>query len=163
MIRRSLFFGLTLILILAFALLSIRGCQQQEEPAGRSTEIIKQSESSATRVLKPQDLEIIHSKIVLERSADAEKSTLSARHEIEIFNRGSVPFQDIRLKFVYTSRAGGNIETKDYSVSKTISPGSTLKLTDIMIGGLPKSAADARVTILFADIANARKQEVPHN
>ena len=52
MIRRSLFFGLTLILLLGFVFLSLRGCRQEEEPAGQPMETVEKSEATATRVFE---------------------------------------------------------------------------------------------------------------
>jgi hypothetical protein len=163
MIRRSLFFGITLVLLLAFVFLSIRGCRQEVEPAGPPIETVEKSNSSATRVLQPQDLEIARSEVVLEKNAGSAKPSLSARHEIEIMNRGSVPYREIGLRIAYRSRAGKVLETRNYSVAQTIRPGVALKLADIRMDGLPESAAEVRVSIAYADIGNASQTATPHN
>jgi hypothetical protein len=163
MIRRSLFVGLTLVLMLGFIFLTIRGCRQEEEPAGLPVETVEKSEATATRALKPADLEIVRSKMVLERSAGTTKPSFSARHEIEIFNRGNVPYKEMRLNFVYLSRTGKVLETRTHSISQTILPGTTLKQTDIRMDGFSESAAESRVSIVYADIGNASSDMKPHN
>jgi hypothetical protein len=163
MIRRSLFFGLTLVLILGFIFLTMRGCRQEEAPAGEPVQTIEKSETTATRVLKPQDLEIVRSKTVLERKAGTAKPSFSVRHEIEIFNRGNVPYKEMRLNFVYLSRTGKVLETRNHSIGQTILPGATLKLTDIRMDGFSESAAESRVSIVYADIGNASSAMKPHH
>jgi len=150
MLRRSLFFGLTLILALAFVFLSVRGCKQEKETVDQPRETVEKSEVTATRVLKPQDLEIARSKTVLERNAGT-----AARHEVELVNRGNVPYKEVRLNFVYLSSAGKVVETRGHSVVQAVLPGAVLKLADIRIGGLPVSAVNARISIVYADIGNS--------
>ena len=163
MIRRSLFFGLTLVLMLGFIVLVIRSCRQEAEPASGPGEMIEKSESTAVRALKPADLEIVRSKTVLERNAGTTKPSFSARHEIEICNRGSVPYKEIRLNFVYLSRTGKVLETRTHSIGQTILPGATLKLADIRMDGFSESAAESRVSIVCADIGNTSSAVKPHN
>jgi hypothetical protein len=163
MIRRSLFFGLTLILMLGFIFLALRSRRQEEEPAGLPEETVEKSEATAARALKPADLEIVRSKMVLERNAGTTKPSFSARHEIEIFNHGNVPYKEMRLNFVYLSRTGKVLETRTYSIGQTILPGATLKLTDIRMAGFSESAAESRVSIVYADIGNASSDMKPHN
>jgi hypothetical protein len=163
MMRRSLFFGLTLILVLAFAFLSIRGCRQEQKPAGQPMETVEKSEATATRVLKPQDLEIVHSKMILERNAGAAKPSVAARHEIEIFNHGNVYYKEIRLSFVYLSRTGKVLEARDHSVAQNIQPGTALNVTDIRMVGISESATNARVSIVYADVGSGPPAATPHN
>ena len=163
MIRRSLFFGLTLILMLGFIFLTLRGCRQEEEPAGLPEETVEKSEATAVRALKPADLEIVRSKMVLERNAGTARASFSARHEIEIFNRGNVPYKKIQLNFVYLSRTGKVLESRTHSIDQIILPGATLKLTDIRMVGLSESASESRVSIIYADIGNASSDMKPHN
>lgn len=153
MMRRSLFFGLTLILVLAFTFISLRGCKQEEAALEQPTETTEESAASATRALKPLDLEITRSKTVLERSSGSDtKKSLRARHEVDVFNRGSVPYKELMLHFAYLSSNGKSLEERDHSIAKTILPGAVLKLSDIRMDGISESAADARVSIIYADI-----------
>lgn len=155
MIRRSLFFGLTLILVLAFTFLSLRGCKQEEAAVEQPTETTEESAVSSTRALKPPDLEITRSKTVMEINSGPEiKKSLRAKHEVDVFNRGSVPYKEMMLHFVYLSSNGKLLEERNHSIAKTILPGALLKLADIRMDGLSESAADARISIVYADIGN---------
>jgi hypothetical protein len=163
MMRRSLFFGLTLLLVLAFVFISIRGCRKEKEPESEPMETVEKSEATATRVLKPQDLEIARSQMVLERNEGTAKPSFAARHEIEIFNHGSVPYKEVRLNFIYLSRTGSVVETRNYSIAQDILPGAALKLADIRMDGLSASTREARVSIRYADIGNAAPAVKRHN
>jgi hypothetical protein len=163
MMRRALFFGLTLVLILAFVFLSVRGCRQGKEPANPSTETVEKSEASATRVLQPQDLEITLSKMTLEKHEDGAKPSLAARHKIEIVNHGNIPYRNIRLTFVYRSRAGKVLETRNHSMDQSILPGAVLKLADLRMDGLIESTAEAHISITYADVGIAPEAVTPHN
>ncbi len=164
MVRRSLFFGLTLILILAFTFLSVRGCRQEDAPPEQPRETVEKSETTATRVLKPQDLEIGRSQMTVDRSVDASgKPLFAARHEIEIFNRGSVPYMKMRLRIAYLSSTGKILETKHHTIDQTILPGASLGLADIRIDGLSEPAAEARLSIVYADIGSSSQEAKPHN
>ncbi len=164
MVRRSLFFGLTLILILAFTFLSVRGCRQEDAPPEQPRETVEKSETTATRVLKPQDLEIGRSQMTVDRSVDASgKPFFAARHEIEIFNRGSVPYREMRLRIAYLSSTGKTLETKHHTIDQTILPGASLKIADLRTDGLTESPAASRISILYADIGNSSQEAKPHN
>jgi hypothetical protein len=113
--------------------------------------------------LKPQDLEIVRSKTILERNAGTVKASFTARHEIEIINRGNVAYVKIQLRFVYLSRTGKVLETRNHSIAQTILSGAALKLADIRMDGLSESAKEARVSIIYADIGNASPAGTPPN
>ena len=84
-----------------------------------------------------------------------------AIESIEIFNRGNVPYKEMRLNFVCLSRTGKVLETRNYSIGQTILPGATLKLTDIRMDGFSESAVESRVSIVYADIGNASSAMKP--
>jgi len=149
--------------MVGFIFLTLRGCRKEEEPAGLPEETVEKSEATAARALKPTDLEIVRSKMVLERNAGTARASFSARHEIEIFNRGNVPYKEMRLNFIYLSRTGKVLGTRAHSIGQTILPGATLKLPDIRMDGFSESAAESRVSIVYADIGNASPDMKPHN
>jgi hypothetical protein len=153
MIRKSLFWGLTLILVVALVGLIIQGRRLEKQDSGSPVEIVQESVPTATRVLIPPDLEVLHSKMTLDRSAEKTDESDTAHHEIEIQNRGDVAYKGIQLSFDYLNRSGKVLATKTYLVSERIPPGNTLKLDDIRIGKVPVSATDFRVAVNFADIA----------
>ncbi|MBP1624567.1 MAG: hypothetical protein H6Q07_2587, partial [Acidobacteria bacterium] len=53
MIRKSLFWGLTLVLVVALISLIVRGRRLEKQQAGKSVEVVQESEPSPIRVLAP--------------------------------------------------------------------------------------------------------------
>jgi hypothetical protein len=146
MIRKSLFWGLTLVLVVALVSLVIRGRRLEKQEAAQAIEAVRQSQPSPTRVLAPQDLEIKGS--TMQRYPGS-----IALHEVEIHNSGGVPYNRIELEFVYLDRAGKVLATKTHSLERTdIKPGQSLTATDIRIEGVPASTARFRASLLFADM-----------
>jgi hypothetical protein len=154
MLRKSLFWGLTLVLVAALIALIVRGYKMEKEQANQPSEKVEEAKPTATRVLAPQDLEILSSKTAVEKSADPKDPSCISRHEIEIRNNGKVSFKDIQFRFTYLDRKGKESATKIHSTTQTISPGATLKLNDIAISGLPISTMDSKAAIISADIAS---------
>jgi hypothetical protein len=152
MIRRSLFFGLTLVLIVALVTLILQGRRQEKLQANKKVEVIKESTASPIRVYAPSDLEIVRSTVEFGKKSNGTTSALDARHEIEILNRGKVPYREIRLAFEYIDTKGKPLTTKTYSVSRTLLPATSLKVPDIMMDSLPLSAIDFKISILHADL-----------
>ena len=145
MIRKYLFLGLTLVLIVALVNLIIRGRRLEKQQAGKSVETIKESKPTPTRVLRPDDLEIIGSS--MQRDAAG-----PALHTVEIRNNGRDSYSRIQLRIAYMDRGGKLLETKHYSIFRNISPGGRTRVTDIRVEGVPDLAARARVTIDYADL-----------
>jgi hypothetical protein len=149
MIRKSLFWGLTVILVAALVGLILRGRRLEKQEAAQSIEVVRQSQPSPTRVLAPQDLEI-------EGSTMQQSPGSIALHEVEIHNNGSVPYNRIQLEFVYLDRAGKVLLTKTHSLDRAdIKPRQSFTATDIRIEGVPASAAKFRASILFADMLSS--------
>jgi hypothetical protein len=153
MLRKSLFLGLTLILVAALIALTVRGCKMEKEQTNQPLEKVEEAKPTATRVLAPQDLEILSSKTAVEKNADPKERSRISHHEIEIRNNGKVSYKDVQFRFTYLDRKGIESATKIHSTTQTISPGATLKLNDIAISGLPISTMDSKATIISADIA----------
>jgi hypothetical protein len=145
MIRKSLFWGLTLVLVVALVSLIIRGRRMEKEQAAQPTEAVQQAPLLPTRVLAPQDLEIVRSTMQL-------KPDHTALHEIEIQNHGSVPYSGILLRFSYQNRFGKLLETKTYALKAAILPGLSFRMRDIVIKEMPASAEKFQVSIQYADM-----------
>jgi hypothetical protein len=145
MIRKSLFWGLTLVLVVALVSLIIRGRKMEKEQAAQPMEVVQQVPPSPTRVLAPQDLEILSSTMQL-------KPDHTALHAVEIQNRGRVPYSGILLKFAYQDRFGKLLETKTYALKAAILPGLGFRTQDIVIKEVPASAEKFQVSIQYADM-----------
>ncbi len=149
MIRKSLFWGLTLVLVVALVSLIIRGRRMEKEEAAQPAEVVRQAPPSPTRVLAPQDLEIVSSTLQL-------RPDHTAVHAVEIRNHGSVTYTGILLRIDYQDRAGKTIASKTYSrVNFSIPPGLASKMEDIVIKDVPVTAEKAQIQIQHADMLSA--------
>jgi hypothetical protein len=158
MIRKSVFWGLTLLLVVALISLVLQGGRLEKQQADKPTEVTQESVSTPTRVLKPKDLEVVRSKMRLEKKGDANTQSLCAWHEIEILNaKEGTAYEKIQLSIDYMDRRGKVLATKLYSAAGTIMPGDILRLADIKIEGLPVQTANSRAVIIFAEIESARQ------
>ena len=154
MIRKSLFWGLTLVLLVALVSLIIRGRRMEKGQAGRLVEVTQESPPSATRVLAPQDLQIVQSTTQLQEEPSGKRKSQTARHEIEIRNNGNVPYGRIQFRFDYLDRSRKTVATRNYSIVKTIMPGAALKLADIKADGIPALTASCTASVVYADIGH---------
>lgn len=160
MIRKSLFWGLTIILVAVIINLMIQGRRLEKEGAGQVVEAIQESKPSSTRVLGPRDLEIVRSKIMVENESDMKRQSYTARHEIEIQNNGNVSYGEICLRFTYLDGKGDILATKTRSINRTLLPGADLTISDIMIGDIPATTTNSRATIVYADVGHAPEPQI---
>jgi hypothetical protein len=156
MIRKYVFWGLTLLLVVALANFVFRSRRIEKQEAGKPVELIQESDSTPTRVLGPKDLEIVNSKMRLEKLADGDKTSLCAWHEIEIRNKEKTAYGKIQLSIDYMDRRGKVLATKPYSAGK-IMPGDVLRLADVKIEGLPVQITNCRIALVYAEIESAHK------
>jgi hypothetical protein len=154
MTRRILFLGLTLLLLVALISLIIRGRQQEKEQGNKPAEVIRDSQTTPTRVLNPTDLEIIQPLLKPGRKSGTANFSASGQ-EIEIRNAGTLPYNEIGLRLTCLGRSGKVLTIKTQSIANTIAPGTSLKLTEISPGDIPPAAAACRATIAYADIGEA--------
>jgi hypothetical protein len=158
MIRKSVFWGLTILLVVALISLVLRGGRLEEQKANKSSEVIQESASTPTRVLKPKDLQVASLKMRLENKIDGDAKSLCAWHEIEIRNANDgTSYGNIQLSIEYMDRRGKVLATKRYSAAGTIMPGDILRLADIKIEGLPVQITNCRIGIVCAEIESARQ------
>jgi hypothetical protein len=155
MILKSVFWGLALALVIALIGLVLRGRRLEKQQAGKPVEVIKESTATPTRVLLPKDLEVVHSKMRLEKASDGNTQSLCAWHEVEIRNKEKTSYETIQLSIDYMDRKGKVLTTKSYSVAKSIMPEETLNLVDIKIEGLPVQITNCRVAIIYAEMESA--------
>jgi hypothetical protein len=158
MVRRSLFFGLTLLLVAAIAFLAMRGRRQEKEQDTEIVEKVEKAQLSPTRVFFPQDILIALLKTDWQKKENQTGPSYTAIHAIEVCNRGNLPLKEIQLRFVY--RWGSTKqETRAHSVVKSIPAGATVTILDVSVDGLPQIAANARASVVYADIGAALPPE----
>jgi hypothetical protein len=144
MLRRSLFCGLTVVLIAVLVSLILQGRRLEKAQARKPIAVIHDYKASATRVLAPAELEI---------TSDTMKVTgNTAHHQIDIRNNGKFPYREIQLKIFYVDNSGKILAVRTHLVTETIKPGAALKIADLDIGNVPDSAAGFRVCITSADM-----------
>jgi hypothetical protein len=151
-IRKYLFGGLTIVLIVALTNLMIRGYRLDKKKAQQLVETVEEATPSSTRVLNPQDLKIVQSKMELQPAPGKEKESIAARHEVEISNSGIVTYKDIQVRFIYLSPKGDQLGARTQLIEKPVPAGTTLKLSNISISDVPASVTRLETTILCADI-----------
>jgi hypothetical protein len=159
MIRKSLFWGLSLLLVFALIYLAIRGHRFEKQKGGKPVEVIQESASTPIRVLGVKDLEIVHAKMRLEKESGGPKQSLMAMHEMEFRNKGKGSYEKIQLSIDYTDRRGKVLATKAYSLAKTIIPGESLHPVDFKIESLPVPTANCRIAIIYAELASAQNRQ----
>ncbi len=159
MIRKWVFWGLTLVLVAALAGLIIQGHQLEKQKANQPVEIVQESTPTATRAFAPKDIQLLDSNMRIEEKIDMSSLSYIARHEIELNNSGAVGYEKIQLRFHYVDRLGKVLANKTHSISQEILPGSTIKLADIMIDDIPSPTADFRVAVVYADIMSQSVSE----
>ncbi len=158
MMRKYLFWGLTLVLVAAMIILIIRGRNLEKQEMNQVVEIIKESKSSATRVWAPRDIKIVQAKMQLVQAA-GKVNLISAKNEIEIRNNGKTTYSGIQLSLAYLDGKAKVLTTRLHAVEQTIPPGADLKLSDIKMEDLPASVTDCRASITYAEIvAEPHKQ-----
>lgn len=155
-LRRYLFLGLTLVLIVALTNLIIRGYRREKEQARQMVETVEEAKPSSTRVFNPQDLRVLKSIMEPQPGIPKGEPLRNAMPQVEVLNGGSVTYREILLKFVFLSPAGHKLETKTYLINKPIAPGETIRITDIGIKDIPAEASDLETTIVYADIESPK-------
>ena len=156
MLRKYLFWGLTLVLVVALVNLVIRSRRMEKKRAGQLVETVEEAKPTATRVLDPPDLRIVQAGM---QPGDVPRGTAPARQEVEIFNGGNVAYTAIQLKITYHGSSGKRLGTTGYSIAQSIQPGATIRLESIPVADIPPDAAKSEIAISYADIVPGAPQK----
>lgn len=167
MFRKSLFFGLTLMLAAVLVYLVIQGRRREklQQSTPRPVEVIRSSPPSLTRVIAPDDLHIVESKMELEtpssQPGQESPQVHSARHHIVIRNDGSVAYHSIALRITYVGRANRILDTKTVPVADLLQPGQARSLADVEVENVPAGALKCEVAIAYADLEPTPEKRLP--
>jgi hypothetical protein len=143
--RKSLFWGLTLILVAVLVTLIIRSRRMEKEQA-QPEEVVRQAFMVPTRVFAPADLEIASSTMQL-------KPDHTALHRIKIKNHGDVPYSGLLLRFTYQDHSGNSLLSKSYALGKAaIRPAQVFQVPEIVIMEVPPATKQFQVSIQYADM-----------
>lgn len=156
MYRKSLFLGLTAMLIAALAWLIVQSRKKEAQHTSRPIAIVKESKPTLTRVLRPTDLEILESKLLLSRSDNSSrkgaKPAVSASHSFVIRNNGRVTYRNVMVEFYYQGRSGKTLETRTWLITEPILPGKTLSIEKLLMEAAPSEATTCTVKIFYSDL-----------
>jgi len=155
MIRRSVFWGLTVVLVAVLVSLIVQSRRLETQSAPTVTEVVKTAQSSPIRVIAPQDLMVVGSDIRLvnpsTESAPAADAGSAAELEVSVDNRGSEPYTGVLLRFTYLGSANNALRSQDYLVEKQLPPGQITSTGTIKMDDVPKNTVKCEVTIVSAD------------
>ncbi len=153
MLRKTLFWGLTLMLVAIIVSLVFRSRREERSQAAVAVEIVQKSKPTATRVLAPQDLVIVESRMKLVKAAAGEQKGAAAHHEIVARNDGSVEYASLQLRFAYLGPGDRILGSKTHVAAQPMPPHQTESLGDIVVEDIPAGAVACTVRILSADLA----------
>ncbi len=154
MLRKTLFWGLTLMLVAIIVSLVFRSRREEKSKAAEAVEIVQQSRPTATRVLAPQDLIIVESKMELVKATGEEQKGAAAHHEVVVRNDGSVEYASLQLRFTYLGPGNKDLGSKTCVATKPVPPHQTESLGEITVEEVPAGAARCTVQILYADLSS---------
>jgi hypothetical protein len=136
---------LTVVLMVAFSFIQLRGQRLEKKDAENSKETIQQSQSTAIRVIAPEDLKIINVKMAIE-------SNKVARHQLTIRNDGKISYKRVNIRFTYIDKVGRELGQKEQLIEGILSPGTVQSKENILIQNIPENTKDVKVQIAFGDI-----------
>jgi hypothetical protein len=153
MARRSLFLGLTGMLIVVLGYLVVQGRKQekQQQKNARPVELVQESKPTLTRAIAPPDLQITEAKVEVLH----DDGGLSAKHQIIVRNNGQSAYRNIRLRLTYLSRGDKALGSQIREAVETLQAGQSRSMGDILVEGVPAGTVKATVTILSADLDKA--------
>jgi hypothetical protein len=151
MLRKSLFWGLTLMLGAVLVWLIINGRKEEARQAAAPTEIVQTARLSPTRVVAPKDLAIV--------ASNALGAIKTGKSEpigpIEIRNNGRIAYHAVMLRLACLDSNGKVLDTKSRLVPDTIQPGQSLTVSDFAPENVPAQAVRYRISIAYSNLGPA--------
>ncbi len=157
MMRKSLFWGLTLMLVAVLVWLVLQARKEDARRTSGPVEIVRTAKLSATRAVAPKDLEIGGSPIEIAKGRSRGALSVS-RDGVTIHNRGNVAYHNILLKLTCFGSGSTVLHTQNRTVEGTLKPGQSLPVGDIAADALPPGTTRCTVTVLLADLGPASSQ-----
>jgi hypothetical protein len=160
MIRRSMFFGLTLILIGAIVFLAFKSQREAAAPQlPQVTEITQEAKPSLTRVLNPSDLKMVESGQQAAGGVNEPKGSIPPGCAMSFRNVGSVPYCNLQIKLAYWGKNEKSLEIRNITVKGVIPAGGMLDSGGIFAENAPAGTAKCEVAVLSADIGTEEPAE----
>jgi len=140
MFRKSIFLGLMVLLGAVMVALVVQGRrQEQKQAAAKVYEVVKQFKPTATRVIAPQDLEIV-------------PSDGAARFTIR--NHGTVTYSNPEVEFVYLGQNGRVLQSQTVKIDKVISPGQEVTIENMGSDKIPEETRRTQLKIRSAELVS---------
>ena len=158
MFRKSIFWGLTMMLATVLIWLVVQARKQEAKTATAPAEIVRSAKSSPTRVIAPKDLDAGESQVEFASmvSGAPKSGGRSALLHIVIRNRGAVPYHNVMLKLTWVGASGKAIDSQTHMVRDTIEPGQTLTDGDVALEDVPNGSVKCTIVILHSDLGQAQ-------
>jgi hypothetical protein len=164
MFRRSLFLGLTLMLAAVLVYLVIQGKRQEKvkQSTPHPVEIVRESTPSLTRVLSPEGLAIVESKMELvagnPQADPAEPAGITATHRFLLRNSGRAAYHSVGLKLTYFGRGNKVLETRIVPAVEPMQPGQERSISELKVEHVPSGSVRCEAKIAYADLEPAPTQ-----
>lgn len=148
MFRRSLFWGLTLMLVAVLVWLIINGRKAETRLAAAPAEVIQTARLSATRVIAPNDLEPAETNV-------ARQAAAGQVGPITIRNRGNVAYHGTMLRLQCLDAGGKIVDARSRLVPETIAPGQSVTIDPWTLADVPRSVVRYRIVVAYSDLGPA--------
>lgn len=154
MFRKWIFFGLMILLGTVLAWMIIESRRLESRAMQSPPEVVQKARPSPTRVIDPEDLEIVASRTQF-FNTQPNDGTESARQSIEISNRGQSAYHDTMVAISCSAGGGKVLASSNHLVPGTIEPGQTVTADAILIRDVPDLAVRCTARILYSDLGPA--------
>ncbi len=151
MVRRSLFWGLTLLLVAVLVWLIINGRKEESRRASAPSEVVQTAKLSPTRAVAPSDLEVAEPDAARTNRGDLPDQL----GPVAIHNRGSVAYHGTMLRLRCLDSSGKVLDTRTLLVPETIAPGQTITVGPIALEKVPHGTVRYHIGIAFSDVGTA--------
>jgi hypothetical protein len=160
MFRKSLFLGLTIMLVTVLVYLVVQGRRQEKQGSpSRPVEVVRESPPSLIRVIAPDDLGIIESEMELSHpGAQARPAGVTATHRIVVGDTGRSAYHGFVLKLSYIGPGGKVLETRMVPVAEMLQPGQARSISGIKVENVPAGTIKCAAKIASADLEPPPKQ-----
>ena len=167
MFRRSLFLGLTLMLAAVLVYLVVQGRRREklQQTIPRVVEVVRESTPSLTRVIAPDDIDIVESGMELETGAAKANprglSEVTATHTIVIRDTGRAAYHSLGLQISYIGRANKVLSTRIVPAAELLEPGQARSIEGLKVEHVPAETIKCKVRIAFAELEPAPEHASP--
>jgi len=155
MIRKTVFWGLTVVLVAVLVSLIVQSRRLEKQPAPKVTEVVKTAQSSPIRIVAPRDLKVVSLKMkfVTPSAEGAQIADALPAAELEVFlkNQGPDSYVGVQLRFNFLGNTNNALGSQNYLVNKAIPAGQITSTGIITLDDVPENAVKCDATIISAD------------